>query len=393
MKIPLTTRDFLDRAANVYGDRVGIVDEPASAGGALGSLTWSDVAKRARAQAAALDAMGIESGERIAIVSKNSARLLISFFGVSGSGRVLVPINFRLNRDEVAYIIEHSDASLLLVDEELDETLADVVAPRRIVLNANGDEKLFRHDAEPRPWTPDEDALATINYTSGTTARPKGVCLTHRNVWLNATVFGLHAGINDRDVYLHTLPMFHCNGWGMPYILAGLGTKQIVLRNVDGEELLRRVEQHGVTLLCGAPTVAALILEAAQNWDGEIPGRGRVRMIVAGAPPPTQLIERVESELGWELLQIYGLTETSPLLTVNRARAEDDQKSPNERARSLGRAGVPVLGAKVKTDEHGEVLAQGNMILDGYCNDRAATDAAMAGSTPATGGTSTTRGF
>jgi acyl-CoA synthetase (AMP-forming)/AMP-acid ligase II len=376
MKTPLTTSDFIDRAETVYGNRIGIVDEPGVAG-SLGELTWSDVARLARAQAAALDEMGIEAGERVAIVSKNSARMLVSFFGVSGSGRVLVPINFRLNRDEVAYIVKHSGASLLLVDEELDEALADVVAPRRIVLNEEGDRELFRHNIEPRQWTPDEDALATINYTSGTTARPKGVCLTHRNVWLNATVFGLHAGVNDRDIYLHTLPMFHCNGWGMPYIHAGLGAKQVVLRNVNGEEILRRVEEHGVTLLCGAPTVAAMILEAAQNWDGETPGRGRVRMIVAGAPPPTQLIERVEAELGWEFMQIYGLTETSPLLTVNRARAEDDEKSPNERARSLGRAGVPVLGANVKTDEHGEVLAQGNMILNGYCDDTAATEAAM----------------
>jgi fatty-acyl-CoA synthase len=377
MKKPLTTCDFIARAETVYGNRTGIVDEVDAPGGSLGELTWREVAALAAAQAAALDAMGIQSGERVAIVSKNSARLLVSFFGVSGSGRVLIPINFRLNRDEVAYIVEHSRASLLLVDEELDEALSDVVAPRRIVLDEDGDRELFRHDVEPRPWADDEDALATINYTSGTTARPKGVCLTHRNVWLNATVFGLHAGINERDVYLHTLPMFHCNGWGMPYILAGFGARQVVLRNVDGREILRRVEQHGVTLLCGAPTVAAMILEAAQSWDGEVPGRGRVRMIVAGAPPPTQLIERVESELGWEFIQIYGLTETSPLLTVNRARHEDDAKSSTDRARAISRAGAPVLGAKVKTDAHGEILAQGNMILDSYLDNPGATNTAM----------------
>ena len=377
MKTPLTTRDFIDRAEAVYPNRIGIVDEPNPPGGSLGELTWRRVAQLTRAQAAALDEMGIGQGERVAIVSKNAARMLVSFFGVSGSGRVLVPVNFRLNRDEVSYIIQHSAASLLLIDEELDEALAVVNAPRRIVLNSEGDEALFRHGVDPIEWTPDEDATATINYTSGTTARPKGVCLTHRNLWLNATVFGLHAAVTDRDVYLHTLPMFHCNGWGMPYLLAGLGAKQVVLRNVDGEEILTRIEQHGVTLLCGAPTVAAMILDAASRWEGKIPGRGRVRMVVAGAPPPTQLIERVESELGWEFIQIYGLTETSPLLTFNRALQEYDEKSPADQARALSRAGVPVLGAEVRIDEQGEVLARGNMVLDGYCDDPAATEAAM----------------
>ena len=193
---------------------------------------------------------------------------------------------------------------------------------------------------------PDEDATATINYTSGTTARPKGVQLTHRNFWLNATAFGWQTGVTDRDVYLHTLPMFHCNGWGMPYAVTGMGGRHIVLRKVDGAEILRRVDEHGVTLLCGAPAVVATILDAAQEWDGEIPGRGRTRIVVAGAPPPTRTIERVETELGWEFIQIYGLTETAPLLTMNRGRAEYDDLDPAERAARLGRAGAPALGVR-----------------------------------------------
>ena len=141
---------------------------------------------------------------------------------------------------------------------------------------------------------------------------------------------------------------------------------QVVLRKVDGAEILRRVEQHGVTVMCAAPAVAAAVLEAAQTWEGEIPGRDRVRIIMAGAPPPTKTVVRVQEELGWEFMQIYGLTETSPLLTVNRARAEWDDLPPEELAAKLVRAGAPAIGVRLRTDEHGEVLARSNVILDGY---------------------------
>ena len=316
--------------------------------------------------------------ERVAVVSQNSARLFTSFFGVSGWGRILVPINFRLNAEEISYIVEHSGAMMLLVDPELDDALRDVDAKLRFVIGADADRELYRHGAEPEPWTdPDENDTATINYTSGTTARPKGVQLTHRNIWLNATVFGWHTSVDDRDVLLHTLPMFHCNGWGMPYAVTGMGGRHIVLRKVDGGEILRRVRDHGVTLLCGAPAVVAAILDAAQSWDGEIPGRGRTRIVVAGAPPPTRTIERVESELGWEFIQIYGLTETTPLLTINRGRAELDALDAGTRAARLGRAGVPALGVTLGVDPEGEVLARGNHVMEGYWQQPDATAAAI----------------
>jgi len=253
MRVPLTVADFIERAELVYGDRVGIVDEHEQPAASLGELTWRDAARLARAQAAGLDALGVGRGERVAIVSHNSARLLTSFFGVSGFGRILVPINFRLNAEEIAYIVEHSGASVLLVDPELDDDLAHVTAKHRFVLGKESDDALLRDDVEPEPWIPDEDATGTINYTSGTTARPKGVQLTHRSLWANATTFGWHTGVSDRDVYLWTLPMFHCNGWGMSYAITGMGGRHIVLRKVDGAEILRRVDTHGVTMLCGAP--------------------------------------------------------------------------------------------------------------------------------------------
>ena len=206
--------------------------------------------------AIALDDLGVGHGERVAIVSPNAARFQISFFGVSGYGRVLVPVNYRLNADEIRYIVEHSGATVLLVDPESDDSLRDVTVKHRIVLDGVADAALFApapDGAQPAAWEPDEDATASINYTSGTTARPKGVQLTHRNCWLNAATFGWHTAVTDRDVFLHTLPMFHCNGWGMPYAVTGMGVPQVVVRKIDGEEILRRIEAHGVTLHVRGP--------------------------------------------------------------------------------------------------------------------------------------------
>jgi acyl-CoA synthetase (AMP-forming)/AMP-acid ligase II len=383
MRVPLTIADQLERAELVYPDRIAIVDEPdPPTPGAwqdtLGTLTYKRVAELARAQAAALDERGIGTGERVAIVSQNCARLYVSFFGVSAFGRVLVPVNFRLNADEIAYIVDHCGASMLLYDPELEETLAGIECKHKVSLGAATDGELYLEGVEPRPWVePDEDATGTINYTSGTTARPKGVQLTHRNLWVNSTTFGWHTTVTDRDSYLHTLPMFHCNGWGMPYALTAMGAKQVVLRRVDGADILRRIDEHDISLLCGAPAVVAAVLDAASTWDGRVPGRGRTRIVVAGAPPPTRTIERVETELGWEFIQIYGLTETSPLLTINRRRAEWDDLTPADRAAKLGRAGVPAVGVRLQVDDEGEVLGRSNVVLDGYWEQPEATSDAI----------------
>ena len=384
MYYPLTVRDFLDRAETVYPDRVAVVDEPDQPAPSLGRLTYRELATLARAQAARLDQLGVPTGGRVAVISQNSARLLTSFFGVSGWGRILVPVNFRLSLAEIDYIVGHCGADVVYADPELKDKLDALDVKHKFVLGEDDD--LFLRDTEPEPWAePDEAATGTINYTSGTTARPKGVQLTHRNLWLNATVFGLHAGVNDRDVYLHTLPMFHANGWGMPYVTTGLGAKHVVLRKVDGAEILRRIHEHGVTLMCAAPAVVSAALDAAATWDGEIPGRDRVRIIVAGAPPPTRTIERVMEELGWQFNQIYGLTETSPIVTVNRMRAEWDDLSVHEQAKRLGRAGAPALGVRITIDPQGEVLTSSNHNLDGYWEQPDETARVQAGNTFHTG--------
>jgi acyl-CoA synthetase (AMP-forming)/AMP-acid ligase II len=372
MIVPLTLADFLERAEQVYGDRVAVVDEPSPPGGGLGRITYGQFGAMARSLAAALDDLGVGENERVAIVSPNAARFLVALFGVSMYGRILVPINFRLNAEEIRYIVEHSGASVLLVDPELDGPLRDITVKHRILLGAGTDPQLFlRTDARPTLTVTDENATVSINYTSGTTARPKGVQLTHRNFWLNAVTFGWHLGLSDRDVYLHTLPTFHCNGWGMPYAVTAMGSRQVIIRKIDGEEILRRIEAEGVTIMNCAPAVIAAVLDAAaarRQRGATVPGRGRIRVVVAGAPPPSKTIERIETELGWEFIQIYGLTETAPLLTINRAPAEWDGLDAGERSRRLARAGVPAIGVRMQVDAEGEVLARSNHVFEGYWN-------------------------
>ena len=372
MKVPFTVADFLNRAVAVYGDRVGVVDEPGVVG-SLGALTYAEMGSRVRGMARRLEDMGIGVGDRVAIVSPNSAKFLLSFWGTSSYGRVLVPINFRLNTEEIAYVVKHSGARVLLVDPEQYDVVKDIEVEHLITLDGTADAALFAplgpDEAEPTAWEPDEDSSATINYTSGTTARPKGVQITHRNAWTNAVTFGWHASVSDRDVYIHTLPMFHCNGWGQTYAVTGMGGKHIVLRKVDGADILDRVEQHGVNFACGAPAVVAMTLDAAEKRTANgqaVPGRDAMRMVVAGAPPPSKTIERVELELGWEFIQIYGLTETSPLLTMNRKRAEYDGLSVGDRSRLLSRAGAPAIGVTIKISEDGEVCARSNVVFEGY---------------------------
>ena len=394
MFVPLTVDDFLHRAETVFADTVAVVDEPDQPAAPVPRTTYGELARRVRAWQAGLDALGVRPGERVAVVSQNSARLLELLYASPRAAGSPCRSTSGCGADEVRYTVEHSGASVLFVDPELDEALRDVRAPHRIVLGAESEALAMRFDVAPRPWTgPDENATATINYTSGTTARPKGVQLTHRNLWMNAVTFGLHLRAWERDVVMHTLPMFHCNGWGIPYLAAGVGATQVVLRKVDGPEILRRVAEHGVTLMGGAPAVWNTVLDAARDWDGEIPGRGGCASSAPAPRPPPRTIQRVTEELGWEFLQIYGLTETAPLLTFNRARPADDALPAVERAAKLSRAGAPALGVRLRppAPARSSPGPTSSSRATGTTRRPVPRPWRAAGSTPATAASSTTR--
>ena len=276
MKVALTVNDFLRRAELVYADRIGVVDEPDQPAALVGR---ADVARRSPSGPGRRPPGSTRSASRRVNGSPSSARTRPGCSPASSAsaaaGASSCPINFRLAPPEVAYIVEHSGARVLIVDPELDDALSGVEAEHRFV-HRRGERRgaLPVRRASPRRGSADEDATASINYTSGTTARPKGVQLTHRNIWINAATFGWQIGVDDRDVYLHTLPQFHCNGWGMPYAVTGMGGRHVIIRKVDGAEILRRIERHGVTLLCGAPAVVAMILDAAAVVGRADPGHG-----------------------------------------------------------------------------------------------------------------------
>ena len=299
---------------------------------------------------------------------------------MSAYGRVLVPINFRLNAEEIGYIVEHSGASVLLVDPELEESLAGVTARHRFVIGKRRTTTLCRFDTEPEPWIPDEDTTGTINYTSGTTARPKGVQLTHRTLWINATTFGWQTGVSDRDVYLWTLPMFHCNGWGMSYAITGMGGRHIVLRKVDGAEILRRVER--------ARRDAPLRRARGRGRDprrrravGRSDPRARPGAHGRGRRATADAHDRADGDRA--RLGVH------PDLRAHRDRAAADDGT---RTRRMGRAlagrrtrrssaarGRPRSACVSTSSDQGEVLARSNVVLEGYWEQPEATADALAG--------------
>ena len=290
MKVALTVNDFLRRAELVYADRIGVVDEPDQPAPSWGEMTWAQVAERARAQAAGLDALGIAPGERVAVVNQNSARLFTSFSASAAAGTSSSPSTsaWPRRRSPTSWSTRAPGCSSSIPSSTA--RLSGIEAEHRFVIGAESDEALYRFDLEPAPWEADEDATASINYTSGTTARPKGVQLTHRNIWINAATFGWQIGVDDRDVYLHTLPQFHCNGWGMPYAVTGMGGA----RHHPQGRRRRDPPPHRAPRRDAAlrtPAVVAMILDAvvlggvpapsrarapsAWSWPVRLPRRGR----------------------------------------------------------------------------------------------------------------------
>jgi fatty-acyl-CoA synthase len=391
MNVPLLINDFLRRAAKLYPDKTAIVDGDRR-------FTYREFQERVNQLGHALLALGIERGDRVCILSPNSHFFLESYYGVTQIGAILVPLNFRLTASDHEYIINHAGVKAVLVDPAYTELVDEIRPSLRTVEhwiaaadNRDAPEGWMSWEAmiarEPTSATPpidqDEDDVTSINYTSGTTARPKGVMLTHRNCYINAYNFIAHLGVRHDDVELWTLPMFHANGWGGPFAITAVGATHVVLRAVDVADIHGLIEAEGVTFACMAPAVLSTILNYPDR--GKHTFSTRPRFVVAGAPPPAAFIERLEKELGWEFIQIYGLTETAPILTVSRPDHHTAERDYARRAR----AGVEAIGVDIQVlddtgnpvpqdnETIGEICARSNVVLKGYWEQPEETDRAI----------------
>ena len=394
METPLTPLEFARRTRALYADREALVD------GDL-RLTYTQFFERSDRWSAALQALGVKQGDRVAYIAPNTHAMLESFYGVPQIGAVLVPINYRLSPEEFAYIINHSGSTVVCVHEEylaaVDGIRNQLQGVRHFIALEGApanwqdyESLLARASADYTRPTIEETDLVSINYTSGTTSRPKGVMITHRNAYINIVGTLLHIPMGVTDRYLWTLPMFHANGWTFTWAVTAVGGGHICLRKVDPAKIFELIRSEQVSLMCAAPTVLIAIASAPPDVRAGVP-KG-VRVVTAGAPPAAATIERVEGEFGWTITQVYGLTETSPFITVCEPRPEHDALTPGDRAVVKARQGVELLtsGELRVVDEEGrdvprdgatigEIVVRGNAVMKGYYNDPDATAQAFRG--------------
>ena len=392
MEVPLTPLEFLRRARKLHGSREAVVD---------GSQRWTyeEFGRRCDRWSAALQRLGVKQGDRVGYIAPNTHAQLESFYAVPQIGAVLVPMNFRLVADDFRYLIQHSGAKVVCAGadhiaavDSIREDLKDV--EHFISLDGPRDnwldyESLVQDAGEAfaRVNIAERDLL-TINYTSGTTSRPKGVMITHRNAWMNTVGMLSHWPMTPADTYLWTLPMFHANGWTFTWTVTAAGAKHICLPKFDGPTIFRIAADERVTRMCAAPTVLIMLANAPAEAKALAP-KG-VGVMTAGAPPAAVTIQRIEDELGWSIIQIYGLTETAPAISICEPRPEHAALSKDDRARIKARQGVELItsgelrvvddkGREVPADGKtpGEIVARGNVIMAGYYNDPEATDKCM----------------
>jgi fatty-acyl-CoA synthase len=380
---PLTPTAHLERAVQAHADRIAVVD---------GDQTWTyrELHERCRRLAGAL--AGVANGKPVAVLAPNSHVMLEAHFGVPWAGVPLVALNYRLSALELAYIVEHSGAGVLLFDAEFENLAQEVnfaVQGLRLIRvgGAQDEYEPWLATAVPTSITPaDERDLLALNYTSGTTGRPKGVMYHHRGGYLQGLSQVAHARLDAGTVFLWTLPMFHCNGWGFPWAVTAAGGRHVCLRKVDPAQVWQLIETEGVTHLNGAPTVLSMLAYAEQARPR--PAGRALRICTGGAPPSPTILERMR-ELGVEVTHLYGLTETYGPSIVCDWRPEWDQLSEPDQAVRKARQGVPTYtiaglrivhpdGTEVPSDGTtlGEIALRGNTLMTGYFKDQAATRAA-----------------
>jgi fatty-acyl-CoA synthase len=394
METPLTPLDFARRARKLHGSREAVVDGDRR-------YTYEQFLARCDRWSSALQRMGVSPGDRVAIIAPNTHAMLESFYAVPQLGAVIVPLNYRLTADDFQYLIEHCGARVVCVHPDyldaVDSIRARVPAVEHFFALEGARPGWLDYEATlaaahaefDRPGIAETDLIA-INYTSGTTSRPKGVMITHRNAWVNAVGTLVHHPMTMADRYLWTLPMFHANGWTFTWIVTAVAATHVCLRKVEPASIYALADRESITTLCAAPTVLIGLANASETLRRS--ARPGVRVLTAGAPPAAATIERIEGELGWQVTQVYGLTETAPFITICEPRPEDAAHDAGTRAALKARQGVELItsGDTRVVDENdadvprdgqtlGEIVARGNVVMKGYFNDPEASAKALRG--------------
>jgi fatty-acyl-CoA synthase len=395
MFIPLSPLEFKSRASRLYGNKVGVIDGDRR-------FTYAEFDERTNRLANGLLDLGLDRGDRVALLGYNSYPLLEGYFGVLAAGGILLPMNIRLTPGEIAFILNDSGSTFLFVDVDFAQVIREiwpsldrkpvVVWLTRVPEGLSGclyDDLLAQSSADgPPDLEIDENAVAELFYTSGTTGRPRGVMLTHRNLYLHALNSLISMRAVDIDVQLHTIPLFHVNGWGTPQSLTAAGGTHVMLRRFDPGEALRLIEAEKVTRFFVVPTMLNMILNHPDVTTRDL---SSLRLVVTGgAPTPPDMVRRGEELLRCDIIGGYGLTETSPVITFAADKSTMRGMPDQERWRRRASTGVPSIGAEMTIvddsgnelpwdgESVGEIVVRSNMVTKGYWNDPEGTEVAMA---------------
>ncbi|WP_051302211.1 AMP-binding protein [Salibacterium aidingense] len=385
MFVPLILTDFLDRAASLYGNKTAVIDGQKE-------VTYEELNKRVNQLSHALTSLHIKKGDKVAYLTRNSLELVEGYYGVFQVGGIITPLDTELSPEEYKFILNHSGSRVLFVEESLYTSICPVLNELEtvetvIVLGT------FSHTEEYYSYNTwkdqfptsefnrielEEQDIATLQYTRGTTGQPKGVLLTHRSNYLHALSAMHHLRVEDKDRLLHVLPMHHVNGWGAPFIYTANGATQVMQKETAPRLLAENIQDFDITVVHMTPPVLEQLLDFFWEEEGRVPMRENVRLIIAGAVPPREFVSAVENELGWEFLQVYGMTETSPLVTVSEVRTQHHHFSPERKQDIKAKIGYSMIGSNVKvTGEDGElvpydgvtpgeIVVRSNNAMEGY---------------------------